>query len=211
MISGHLQDGWGSDNKAKVNGEGEVSVVVHPHPPLDEDQTALPFRQYFTDTGDSSGSNDMTVNGSSTSQGFYICAQEEKDLYIKSVSIVIADAGATLNEFGNLSELTNGCTFDWTSQAEGNIVIADELKTNWNFVRLAGGNPSFGDGSAAFRANNVSGASEAYTPFLDFYNIFGLQYGIRLRKGTTDCLRFLINDNVSGLDEFTAIGYGIKF
>ena len=46
----------GSDGKQlKINGEGEISVVIHQHPPVEEVIAALPFRQYFTDDGRSSG------------------------------------------------------------------------------------------------------------------------------------------------------------
>ena len=75
-----FEDGHGSGNKAKINGEGELGVVVHTHPPLDEDVTAYPFRQYFTNDGTSTGSNDMVVDGSSTSQEFSIKAQQERDV-----------------------------------------------------------------------------------------------------------------------------------
>ena len=100
-------------NFARVNGEGELNVVVHPHPPKDETVTSTPFRQYFTSTGVSTGSSDMLVDGSSTNQEFYISADPLKDLYIKTVSAAIVDASAVLNKFGNLAALTNGLTFVW--------------------------------------------------------------------------------------------------
>jgi len=56
----------------------------------------------------------------------------------------------------------------------------------------------------------VSGTSEAYIPVLDFSTIFGMPWGFRLRKGTTDKLTFTVRDNLSGLDQFDAIAYGIR-
>ena len=61
-------------NSLKIDEEGAIGAIVHPHPPLVEVIDVLPFRQYFTDTGVMTGSNDMTVNGSSTSVDFYISA-----------------------------------------------------------------------------------------------------------------------------------------
>jgi hypothetical protein len=206
-----LLDGDGKGNTLRINGEGEASVVVHPHPPKGEVENALPFRQYFTDTGVASGDNDMKVNGSTTNVEFSIKADQEKDLYIKTISVEIADASAALNKFGNLTALTNGLDFKWSSQKEGDITIADTLQTNWDFVRLAGGNPGFGDGAGAFRASNVSGTSEGYTPVLDLASIFGLAYGIRLRAGSTDELVFTVKDDVTGVDSFNIVGYGIKW
>ena len=35
----------------KVNGEGELAVTVHTHPPTDEAVESLPFRGYFKNAG----------------------------------------------------------------------------------------------------------------------------------------------------------------
>jgi len=214
MIPVEIKDGSGSGSSLKINGEGEASVVIHPHPPRDEDAvtgTAIPFRQYFTDDGYSTGSNDMRVNGTTTNQTFFIQAEEERDIYIGRVSIVIADASATLNKFGNITALTNGVVFEWASQQLGTTIIHEGLTSNFDFVRLGGGMPAFGDAAGSFRASNVSGNSEGYIPQVDFSDIFGMPWGIRLRKGTTDRISFTIRDDVSGVDQFDAIGYGIKF
>ena len=73
-------------NSLKIDEEGAIGAIVHPHPPLVEVIDVLPFRQYFTDTGVMTGSNDMTVNGSSTSVDFYISASNDYDIYIKYIS-----------------------------------------------------------------------------------------------------------------------------
>lgn len=214
MLPTTVNDARGTGGGLKINGEGEASVVVHPHPPRDEDSvngTAIPFRQYFTDDGYSTGSSDMKVNGSTTNQSFYIQAEEERDIYVGRVSIVIADASAALNKFGNITALTNGVEFKWTSRDLGETVIHEALKSNFDFVRLSGGSPAFGATTSAFRASNVSGASEGYIPQIDFSEIFGLPWGIRLRRGTTDKLVFTIRDDTSSVDQFDAIGYGIRF
>ena len=206
-INVKVDDGSGKGNTLRINGEGEASVVVHPHPPKDEDPifgTPVPFRQYFTDDGYSTGDNDMKVDGSTTNQSFFVQAEQEKDIYIGRISIVIADASATLNKFGNITALTNGVLFEWKSQDLGDTVIHEALKSNFDFVRLGGGKPAFG-------ASNVSGSSEGYIPQIDFSEVFGMPWGVRLRKGTTDRLSFTVRDDVTGVDEFDAIGYGIKF
>jgi len=213
-IKVHIEDAHGDGHSVRVGDEGEQYVVVHPHPPKNEIAsigTPTPFRQYFTDTGVSSGDNDMRVDGSTVNQDFFIEAAQDKDIYIKTVNIVIADAGATLNKFGNLTALTNGVEFLWRSQDLGTTIIHEGMKTNFQFVRTALGDPSVGDGTGAFRASNVSGTSEAYIPTVDFAKVFGMPWGVRLRKGTTDRICFKIKDDVTGVDEFDAIGYGFKF
>lgn len=48
MINTQIIDGHGTSNSLKINGEGELSVVVHPHPPHDEEINSFLFRKYFS-------------------------------------------------------------------------------------------------------------------------------------------------------------------
>ena len=195
----------------KINGEGEISVSIHTHPPTDEEHESLPFRQYFTTTGISTGSNDMQVAGSLAAPiDFYITASPDYDIFIKTISIEIADAGATLSKFGNISALTNGVKMFWFTQKYADTEIHEGLKTNWDFVRLCGGQPAFGTATFSFIASNVSGTSEGLIPIMNVVDVFGLPWGFRLTKGTTDKIVFRVQDNTTGVDEFNIIGYGIK-
>jgi hypothetical protein len=207
MLKTRIEDGFGSGTKVRVSPEGQLNVVVHPHPPQGEQISALPVREFFTNAG----SNDMKVDGSSSEVRFTIEADATKDKYIKTISFLISDASATLSEFGNLnSALANGCKLSWQSQEEGEIVISDQLTTNFEFVRLCVGNPSFGDSAGSFRASNITSTSEGFLPVLDVSSVFGLPFGFRLRAGTTDKLVLTIRDNVTGVDQFDAIAYGLK-
>jgi hypothetical protein len=209
MIKTQMIDGHGRGTAAKVNGEGELSVVVHPHPPKDEVEAPFPYRDYFTTTA---GSNDMRVDGSTTPVHFDIRAVTDYDLYIGSMSVIIADASATLQKFGNLTALTNGMKLEWITQDFGERVLHEGVKTNLEFMRLGGGQPAIGTGSDAFKADLSGGGADAYLPFVDFSAIYGLPWGIRLRKGTTDCLRWTVQDDLStGIDQFDVIAYGIEF
>lgn len=207
MLQTVLVDGYGKGNQLKINGEGELSVVVHQHPPKDEKISSIPFRSLFTTTA---GSSDMLVDGSSTSQEFAVRAENEKDVYIKSIIVTIVDAGATLSEFGNLAALTNGVLFEWVTEDLGSTILNDGIKTNFEFMRMALGNPPIGGGTSAYLASNVVSTSEAFMPVIDFNSLFGLQYGLRLRAGTNDKIAFTIRDNVSTMDQFDAIAFGIK-
>lgn len=206
-IQTKLVDGHGSGNRLKINSEGELHVVVHPHPPEDENISSIPFIQNFST---SAGATSMLVNGSTTNVEFSVNADPLKDLYIKTVSVAIVDASASLSKFGNLTALTNGVQLKWETRDLGEVYISSSIKTNFEFMRLALGNPNIGDNTTVFQATNVVSTSEAYMPIIDFTILFGLQYGIRLRKNTTDKISFIIRDNVSTLDQFDAIAYGIK-
>jgi hypothetical protein len=193
----------------EVDDEGQLPVVVHTHPPANELKIGLPFVADFTN---SAGATDMRVDGSSTQVLFTVNADTEKDVFVKTISVTIVDAGATLNDFGNLGgALTNGVRFCWDSEELGSVVIRDNMKTNCDFVKLARGNPAIGDAAGAFRASNVVGTSEGYLCVLDMQMAFGSPWGIRLRAGTNDRLVFIVRDDVTGVDEFTAECTGMRF
>ena len=94
-----IKDGRGTGNTAKINGEGEFGVVVHDHPPINEEVVSYPYSTFF----ENGGSNDMIVDGSTTNQTFSISALTDRDIYIKTVSVLISDNGARLNLFGALA------------------------------------------------------------------------------------------------------------
>ena len=202
MIKHSLADGFGSGKEARVNDEGALSVVVHQHPPLNETVMGIPS---VLDFENEAGSSDMQVAASlAVPQTFCIQARDDFDVYVKTVMVTIADQNANLNQFGAVSALTNGVNFYWESQSLGSFVIKSAMKSNWDFVKLSRANPAFGSTTNAFRASNVSGNSEGYVPVIDFFTLFGMQYGVRLRKGTLDKLVFEIRDDTTGVDEFTA-------
>lgn len=199
-----IKDGEGSGKRVKITQENALFTQDTGLPPIEQDGSATVYRKYLSDAV---GAFDMRVDGSGKAADFYIEAEQDYDLYIGSLSFVIADAGATLNVFGNIGALTNGCELLYQNQL-GDIQVADSLKTNFEFIRLCQGNPAYGNGTTAFRANNVAGTSEGYIPVLDFKDVFGLTWGVKLRKGSSDRLILRIKDNLTGVDEFTCIAYG---
>ena len=172
-------------------------------------QTVIPFRQFLTDDGLSSGSEDMIVDGSSTAIEFWIPASSENDRYITILSVVIADVGNfAQNEFGNLgSALTNGCRLFYERGTGEEIDIHNSLKTNFDFNRLALGRPAFGSTGDTFRGTNFIGTAEATMPIIDFKE-FIPPYGIKLDHGTTQRLVLSIRDALAGLTTFDIIAYG---
>lgn len=207
-ITSQILDGSGNGYKVKVGHEGELSVVVHPHPPLNEEVSTLPFRSYFLNNG----SNDMIVNGSTNYVDFSIDALEDADVYIKSISIEIADGGSpALNLFGALTALTNGVAFYYFNQKQGLYTLHEGIKTNLEFIRLAVDTGAIGTGADSYLADvSGGGTSKSYLPLLDIEETYGMPFGLRLQKGTTDKLIFRIQDNLAGLDRFTAIAYGFR-
>ena len=208
MLGVKLIDGGGKGNTAKVNKEGTLEVVTHTHPPIGETIISVPFRGYF----ENSSSNDMTVDGSVNSVSFSIEASQDFDIYIKSISVVIGDGGTpALNKFGALSALTNGVEWIYFTQEQAEYQLHEGIKTNLEFIRLAVDTGAIGTGTDAYLADVSGGGTEkSYLPTIDMAETYGLPYGVRLLKGSTDKLIFRIKDDLSGLTTFNAIGYGIR-
>jgi len=209
MVDVQIVDNSG-DKKLKLYEEGELGVVVHAHPPTDEAISSYPFSQWFTDDGTSAGASDLRVDGSTTGQAFYIAAQTERDIYIKTISVRISDNAAVLNKFGALTALTNGLEFRYKNDLIGDVLIQDEMKTNLDVIRLGLSSPPLGDGSSAFRADVSGSGADTYLPFIDLTLMFGFPWGLRLKKGSTDRLEFIVNDALGGLDGFDIKGFGIQ-
>lgn len=207
-----IENGHGNSNLLSITSQGAANVVIHPHPAVGEALFVEPFRQYFTDTGISTGDNDMIVDGSSTNVDFYIEANQDYDIWIKSISVQIGDAGSpTLDKFGALTALTNGVRWCYFTREDGLYELHDGLKTNLEFIRIGVDTGAVGTGTDAFLSDNSGGASEkSYLPVIDMSETFGMPYGLRLRKGTTDRIIFTVRDALAGLVTFNAIGYGIR-
>lgn len=209
---------WDSDTNrtTHIDDIGSLYTAINPSPIPNIPDLKSIFRQYFTDNGTETGSNIMNIDGSVTPVSFYIEADEINDRFIKTISFVVSDDKATLSNFGNINPLTNGVKIFYdnsstkTNFTKKPIVIHNAIKSNFDLVRLCQGNPSFGSSVFSFRLDNIMGPSEGYIPTLDFSIIFGYQWGIRLKGGTSQKLVIQINDDLTGIDMFDAIAYGFN-
>jgi len=197
-----------TDIEAEFDSSRSLKVTSTNVPPKEMNVSLRPFVAFLTDDGTTTGDEDLRVDGSTTSVEFFITSGSDGDRYIQTLAFTIADAGATLNNFGNITALTNGCELLYEDAELGSVVIASLLKSNFDFVQLCNFEPTFGSGADAFRAKNVVSTSEAYIPLLDVTDIFGLPYGIRLPANSTKKITIRINDNVTGVDRFDVKAFG---
>lgn len=205
-----ITDGTGNSYSAQVTDRGELAVINSNTPPIQDVSDIKLFRQFFTDDGLRTGSNDMRVIGSLAAPlDFFIPASQDGDRYIDSISFVISDSGAGLNQFGTLPALTNGVELFYQDPTLGDVVVHDGIKSNFDLIRLCGkGAPMIGGTLNAYRADKVVGNSEGYIPILDFSEQFGIPWGIKLPKGSNLKLIIRVKDDTTGVDGFDAIVYG---
>jgi hypothetical protein len=198
--------GGKKNSELSINEDGSLNTYIIPSPPA-VDQLALPFSEYMKLNG--TGTTSFLIDGSVTNQDFFISAKGY-DVYINTIVFEIADAGATLSQFGNIGVLANGLDFYFFIQSTGKYVIETALKTNYDFIKLANFEPSFGTGTAAFQLTNAISAAEAYIGTIDIEDVFGLKWGLKLRGNSTDRIGFTVKDNIAGIDLMTIKVYGIR-
>lgn len=192
------------------------------YPPLVDDNRRI-FVDNLTLNGDGTTSQ-MTVDGSTTSQDFILNSVPDFDTHISIVSfyITVETVIASLNEFGGLPSLTNGCEFFYFNTERGRVNISDSINTNLDLLRLSGFKPNFGFSSAGsdngFKLiNSFTSSDEGYFSVikLDEYGFLN-EYtgGLVLKANTNDKLVFRINDDLSGgissVSRLDARVYGYK-
>jgi hypothetical protein len=194
----------GNKSSAKVNGDNALYTIDIPYPPL-EVQKVKPFRQYLTDDGTASGSNDLGIDGSVTNVCFYVQASNDSDRYIKSLSIIVGySATSKPYLFADAAALTNGCRLYYES-FRGEVDIDDAIKTNAELLRIANDNIVLSDWQIRhLAANNDYG----YLVKIDLTE-FSPTYGIKLDKGTDQRLIMCIRDDATAADDFNiqAVGF----
>lgn len=204
------------DNEAIVDEGGFLRVVVSGLPLNTTGNKQIIYRRFLTLNNDGT-TTEMTVDGSATPQRFTINAEENKDIFITSLSFQILGTGIALGEdfAGSGASLTNGCRLFYKDNVNGEVNIGTQLQNNFDFIRLCQGNPAFADPSTgAFIAPSITSSgggkggstADGIIPVLDIKSVFGLAFGIRLNANTKDELVLEVNDNLS-----TGLGVGASF
>ncbi len=200
LVGGSLD---GSRKESSVTEDGAALVAAQPFPPLGPGLTA-PFRQFLTDGGLSSGSNDMGIDGSSTAVDFFIAADSVNDRYITSLNWIVAyGLSGQPNEWADGTALTNGTRLFYKNQ-RGEVDIHEAIKSNQDLFRL-----SFNSIPTAWEVRHVNATNDfGYFISMDLTRL-GLPFGIKLDHGSTQRLTSRVRDNAgTDADTFNLIAYG---
>ena len=210
----NIVDGDGSGKYIKVNDAGYILTQNSIVPPNDSRDLQIIYRKFLTLNADGT-TTEMLVDGSTTPQKFYVEASSENDIYITSLSIIIQGALLNLGDdfAGSGSALGNGFNIYYEDQ-NGLINIGTDLTTNFDFIRLCQGNPNFGNDGDAFIIPGLTEAATGIIPILNFNEVFGLTYGLKLLRGSNNRFVFEINDDLTtglGLNSgMNVIAYGFE-
>jgi hypothetical protein len=204
----NIQDGGGNGRKAFVDAYNALCVTLRDPaiPEVGEPSRLQYFNAVVGSTGADSGTTNMNVDGSSTTQEFYVESNNDYDIRIMQIVVIIADSAIVHNSFGNVSALANG--WDLVMKEAGvETTIINAAKTGGQVIAQSGLTNSYGDGATSFELTNWTGTEDAQTVVIDVSKL--VPGGIRIGRGTKDRLISRVNDDLTGLTEFTVriLGY----
>jgi hypothetical protein len=198
----HITDGRGTKHRAAVHDDGALGVIAHPEPPFLPQKTEL-FRQFITDDGTSTGSNDMGIDGSVTNAEFWIPAHAENDRYITKLNIVVAYAASGAPyKWADGDALTNGTEILYTS-LRGERVMHDGIKANQDLMRIDESGVSTAWEVRHVNANNDYGF---FTTIL--LSTVMPPFGMKLDAGSNQKLLVRVRDDATDAITFNMIAIG---
>jgi len=150
------------------------------------------FNQYLLN----GANNNMNVDGSVTPVEFSVDSDVTYDIFLTKIIIHIKDNGITLGKFGGLTALTNG--FELIAKHDGTNIEIATFYANVGFV-YSGDTWEFLDGP--FQSPDVD----------DLFVVhYDLATPLRIKKNSTDELRAVVNDDLTGITEIQVLVRGWK-
>lgn len=206
-IQSKIMDGGGGSDCAKVDANNNLCVSPK-FKALEPEGSSNRVRFYaakFGTTGADSGTVNANVDGSATAQTFCIASQALADIYLMRITLLIADTAVAHNNFGNVGALSNGITLRVVEQ--GNITnIITAAKTGGQVIAQAGFYAPYGDAATTWELSNWTGTEDAQTIAINIGDL--VPGGIRLGRASQDKIELIVNDDLTGLTEFTVRGLG---
>lgn len=186
-----------------VTKDQELLVTMAPNPPFDEQKTR-PFSQFLTSDGTATGSNDLGINGSSSTSTFYIGTSDTDDRYITQLSFIVGYGGSAQPfQFADSTALTNGVRIYYRSLRGEQEIF--NVKSNQDFFRINNIRPT-----ASWEVRGVN-ATNDYGYFITFnLAAFVPPYGIKLDRTLNKRIAIDIRDDCTNADSFNCLAFGFE-
>jgi hypothetical protein len=209
MLKTKIEDGKGTGYKAHVTKNHELLVTQSTVPIFPPAGSENPLRYYTALMGTSgadSGTTSMNVNGSVTSQIFYIQADTTADIRVMTILVTIIDGSIAHNKFGAIAALTNGFILKLTESGE-DVYLINEAKTGGEMIQQTGITNIFGGNTTANIIQNFSSNYDALFVSIPIFRY--IPSGLRIGLGGIDKITAIVQDDLTGLvDMFVrVIGY----
>jgi hypothetical protein len=208
LVQVSSQAGAGSQRGGRVTEQNaqEMAPVIPEILPIGTVNRFRYFNSLCGSTGADSGTTNQRVDGSSTTQEFYVNSDADFDIYIAQIVIFIGDASVTHGGFGAVAALATGWDLMFREQG-ANISIISKAKTGGEVIIQSGTTLAWGDAATSFELTNFSGNEDATVVSIPISQ--QVPGGLRIGRGSSTRLRSVVNDDLTGLTQFQvrAIGY----
>ena len=141
---------------------------------------------------------DFDVDGSVTPVTFKIDAIAEGHIFIRKISVLIVDSVIRNERFGDIPTLTNGV--DLTLNVSNDVTyLISRAKIGAHLVAAASDIVAFGGQTTTTATHEILdfGSNDAFMVTFDLRTI--TEFGVRLARGTTDAIEFIVRDDLTGL------------
>ena len=209
MIGVHFLDGIGKAFRARVSSHNALYTcsIAPDIPDVGEENRYRFYAVSLGSSGADAGTTNQNVDGSVVPQEFYISSDMRYDIHVMGICIIIADTGVAHNNFGNVSALAIGWDLIFVESGDVTYLI-QKAKTGGQVIAKSGLGRPYGDGVTSFELLNWTGTTDAQTIFIPVGEY--IPGGLRIGRGTNDSLVSIVNDNLTGLTEFSVQIFGYR-
>ena len=188
------------------HGSAHVSILEAILQPAGAASRYRLLSQLVSTGGDGTGTTNMNVDGSVTTQIFTVDSVADFDIRIMKIMIFIEDSTVSHVTFGAIAALTNGVSIFMREAGVDTFLVKDGKKFADLIEQTLAAAP-FGDDASAFELISTTGTADAQILPMDIGAL--VPGGVRIGRGTNDLLCVEIKDDLTGLDLFTvrALGY----
>lgn len=153
----------------------------------------------------------MNVDGSSTPQEFYIHAQTDHDLHLTWVAICIVDGDIDNDKFGDISPLSTGWDLQIRQNGGSYVSIVDKAKTVTDIMFETSMAYPFGEKDDNMnRLDSLAGGDEKFLCQFALKDMMAESGSLSMDANTTDRIRAVVNDDLTGLTEFKVKVFGFR-
>lgn len=203
----YIIDAFTNEKLTIRNGQLGVYQTVAPPPPIGTSNRIQYLQGRLGSTGLNSGVIDQALNGSVTPQTFYISAASLYDIHILQITVILTDTTVSNRKFGGIPALTTG--WDLIFKEDNNdTYLIQKAKSSGSIMVQSGFGNTFGNGSTLMTISNWDANNDAFVITINIHHF--VPNGLRIGRGTTDTLRSVVNDDLTGLSGFFVYIYGYK-
>ena len=158
-----------------------------------------------------SATANMNVNGSVTPVEFYLNAESDRNLHLTWAAICIVDGSIDNDKFGGLSALGTGWDLQIRQNGGSYVSVVDKTKTVSDIMtETSMAYPFLEKDSNINRIDSLAGGDKKFFCQVALKDFMSEADSLLFKAATTDRIRAVVNDDLTGLTEFKVKLFGSR-